>query len=71
MKINFLGGVDMEKNKLLSCPFCGGNAQLNEYYGHESTHFVVRCIACEAQIYNTDKAKAIEAWNRRDNHGRE
>ena len=43
--------------KLKPCPFCGGKAQLCEYYGRESTHFVARCINCEAQIYSRDRKK--------------
>jgi Lar family restriction alleviation protein len=61
----------MAENELKPCPFCGSRAQLNEYYGRESTHFIARCVSCEAQIYGTDKRKTIEAWNRRAKDGRE
>lgn len=61
----------MAENELKSCPFCGSNAQLNEYYGRESVHFVARCVSCEAQIYGEDREMTVEAWNRRANDGRE
>lgn len=54
--------------KLKPCPFCGGEACIQEhvFIGYTSTYGVV-CLDCCAEIrqffYTTEEA--IEAWNRR------
>jgi Lar family restriction alleviation protein len=55
-------------DKLLPCPFCGGEACENEhkFFGYASTFGVV-CLDCCAetrQFYNTSE-EAIAAWNTR------
>ena len=50
-------------SELLSCPFCGGEAELCI---HEATGVSwVRCIECEASGGATSAKQAIEAWNTR------
>jgi Lar family restriction alleviation protein len=62
------------------CPFCGYNATLlteqyrinqSEYFPEFKHRSIVRCNKCRASVgfYTTDK-KAIEAWNRRVDDGR-
>ena len=48
------------ENKLLPCPFCGGEAELDEYCGK----YVVFCKNASCSWRKT-KAEAIEAWNTR------
>ena len=59
----------MEKNELLPCPFCGsaGYVTKNPFTGHYS----VKCRVCGATMTweMVSSGKAIEEWNRRDNHG--
>lgn len=59
----------MEKNELLPCPFCGsaGYVTKNPFTGHYS----VKCRVCGATMTGemVSSGKAIEEWNRRDNHG--
>ena len=49
--------------ELKPCPFCGGEANVEEAY---MNIFVVACSGCSVitAIYNNAE-KAIEAWNRR------
>ncbi|MGX1587296.1 Lar family restriction alleviation protein [Brevundimonas diminuta] len=59
-----------EKVKLKPCPFCGGEAWLNDY---EAKHSDLppksrspQCRSCGASLgYLTTPVKATEAWNRR------
>lgn len=49
--------------ELKPCPFCGGDAQIDEICGEE---YSAECKNCEIGTYfNTDKQKVIDAWNRR------
>lgn len=55
---------------LLPCPFCGGEAWLNDYEAKYSdlppTSRAPQCRSCGASLgYLTTPAKAIAAWNRR------
>ncbi len=53
---------------LLPCPFCGGEASAVEDTSH-STAYAVGCFngacALEPYVWDTSKAVAIAAWNRR------
>ena len=72
----------MEHNELKPCPFCGGEAVLrNETemvgFGSCDDIYFVKCVICEAQgskfgvwAGKNRKEKAIEAWNRRANDGK-
>ena len=55
--------LEAEEEKLLRCPFCGGEADTTLLGGHE---FSVRCYEClaETDTYET-RGEAIAAWNRR------
>lgn len=57
----WIGGLIMTTEiKLLPCPFCGGEAELDEYCGK----YVVFCTNEKCNWHNTE-AEAIEAWNTR------
>ena len=67
--------------EIKKCPFCGHKASLltEQYRINQSEFFpefkhksIVKCNKCRASVgfYTTDK-KAIEAWNRRVDDGRE
>lgn len=49
--------------KLKSCPFCGGTAEIIE----EGTGFNIKCADCYAEMtpFATDKRDAIKMWNDR------
>jgi len=52
---------------LLSCPFCGGEAKIEEI-GAVPGRFCVRCQSCWAKSVFLDeyeKTKLIKAWNQR------
>jgi Lar family restriction alleviation protein len=67
-------------NDFLPCPFCGGQAEFvkrdvepqgDPWYGKKIEEFV-ECQGCSACLFDGyfhdgfyDKAKAIEAWNKR------
>ena len=56
--------------KLLPCPFCGGEANLDEltptpYNDQHSTYYSVGCINCGIGFYENTEDEAIAAWNRR------
>lgn len=56
------------KHGLKLCPFCGGQAILQEYpIAYCKTTYFVKCINCYARSnsYLANPANAIEAWNRR------
>ena len=54
-------------DKLLPCPFCGGEARLIEAECGTTIH-AVECVLCQAKIgWFDEKERAIEAWNNRSN----
>ncbi len=60
----------MAENKLLPCPFCGGEAQTTVFL----SNYMVACTACPASIFpckGMTKEEAVKAWNRRAKDGRE
>lgn len=58
-----------EEIKLMTCPFCGGEAKLKEVYAGRifKTHgYYVKCVTCGgSSVATTDKEETIEKWNRR------
>ena len=51
-------------DKLLSCPFCGGEAEINLFMGN----YCVTCKECAGAIFpyfGMTKEEAITAWNTR------
>ena len=49
----------MSEKKLLSCPFCGGEAEVCGYY-------FIQCTKCGAStLTHTNREKAVELWNTR------
>lgn len=59
----------MEKSKLLKCPFCGSD-KIRIISNGVSYH--VNCDQCECQTTRyRKKDKAIEAWNRRADDGKD
>lgn len=56
------------EERLLPCPFCGGEASMSDDPNH-STAWEVGCYDpdCPAQpnVWQVTKAEAIAAWNRR------
>lgn len=57
------------QNKLLLCPFCGGEDIYLEKYEHQvGERWRIFCTNCMAQIdrgYDQTKGGVIEAWNTR------
>ena len=66
--------------ELKSCPYCGGEANVNRYHadiddvlfpGEDNDCWYVSCSMCRASSwYDHDKKQAIAAWNTRDCLGR-
>lgn len=61
-------------SELLPCPFCGGEANLDEltptpYNDQHSTYYSVGCINCGIGFYENTEDEAIAAWNSRANLG--
>lgn len=59
------------KNKLLPCPFCGGEATIDEEvaYSVDSSYLYVGCKTCPARIpfdFSDFPEQIVEQWNRRD-----
>jgi Lar family restriction alleviation protein len=54
---------------LKPCPFCGGEADIEEIPGSPFTNepytWGVGCKTCNIGWYEESKERAIEAWNRR------
>ena len=55
-----------DTDKLLRCPFCGGEARVT-CSADDTRYYVVSCQSCalEAQWYHDYKEEAIEHWNTR------
>jgi len=55
--------------KIEKCPFCGGEADIEEIPGspftNETYMWAVGCKDCNIGWYEETKAEAIAAWNRR------
>ena len=50
--------------ELLPCPFCGGKAWADQILGD----WIVKCLdcySCTGRYRETDRFRAISAWNRR------
>lgn len=56
-------------NKLKPCPFCGGEADIEEIPGSPFTNepytWGVGCKTCNIGWYEEAKERAIDVWNRR------
>jgi Lar family restriction alleviation protein len=50
-------------DKLLPCPFCGGEASMSSHSTHR--HYV-RCLECNQQFEQGTEQDALAAWNRRE-----
>ena len=59
----------MDDKLLLPCPFCGGEADIEEISGNPFTDepytWAVGCKDCNIGWYKETKEDAIAAWNRR------
>lgn len=57
----------MAETELLSCPFCGGEAEV-KYGCWDYNCYLVECKSCAGTVIDTrwdSPEEAIEAWNRR------
>ena len=69
---NKWNGEDMDKNKMMPCPFCGGEAEISHKTVCMTEYSFVQCKECKAAIgripvsaaYCSDQ-RAIETWNTR------
>lgn len=54
-------------SELRPCPFCGGEAEISQYYytDEDTPLTVARCEECGATVTETGNAYASELWNRR------
>ena len=57
----------MNENKLLPCPFCGGKAHIYQDY---TGMYVAQCDKCGNGTLLSDKKTAEMRWNRRANDER-
>ncbi len=60
----------MSELKLLPCPFCGGEATIDNAGGKYQAWCKHCCCIHMGEFYNTE-AEAIAAWNRRADHIRD
>lgn len=53
--------------ELKKCPFCGGEAVLEELEHDDYKEYLVYCCECSGMVeeWRKTKEEAIEAWNRR------
>ena len=66
--------INNAENKLLPCPFCGGEAYVKSAISLDDLnlgHVIISCFMCSASIQGQTVAQAIAKWNRRANNGRE
>ena len=55
-----------ENEPLKRCPFCGGEALIDNQYGSVRNFYAIQCGSClNATMYHTDLESAVKAWNRR------
>lgn len=58
-----------DTEKLLPCPFCGGEADFEEEDYSAHTYWRVICLECRCgtggYCDNPGKKRAIDAWNKR------
>ena len=57
-------------DKLLQCPFCGGEVELVKQKSDKFEFVLVSCKNCDATIGiggSNNEQKVIEAWNKRTN----
>lgn len=59
-----------DAEKLLSCPFCGGEAEIysgkQEFLTHEEMCYSVFCQKCHCTTqYEPEEQMAIQDWNKR------
>lgn len=53
-------------SELLSCPFCGGKAEVNNPFGDTAGLWYVICTECAVCCgFENTEAEAVEAWNTR------
>lgn len=55
-------------NDLLSCPFCGGKARVDNYESTMSNHkwWQIECLKCLVRTYPKKTRKgAVALWNKR------
>ena len=60
--------------ELKPCPFCGATAEVNKHYPPYGRRIkvIVRCTICRCNSGEWGRTdKAIEAWNRRANDGKQ
>ena len=58
-------------DKLLQCPFCGGEVELVKQKSDKFEFVLVSCKNCDATIGiggSDNEQKVTEAWNKRPNH---
>ena len=57
----------MNNDELKTCPFCGKQAYLKDYYhGDDGESFYVFCSGCYTETFEYPTVhEAVEAWNKR------
>ena len=60
--------------ELKPCPLCGCLVDGEQPYldsggDHGNDYWIIQCFHCKLMIYNQDKDKVIESWNRRISDG--
>lgn len=71
--------TEQERAELLPCPFCGGEAFMEEHPPHKHSDwlvkmgmpeysagsFTIECVACECGMIHESRDGVVAAWNRR------